>query len=120
MNTKIKSWLDKLPNKKRSVALKIRGIFLDADPEIKEEVKWGNITFSKSRNHIGWILNYTTTDYLNLGFFKGAKLSDPKKLLEGTGKGIRHQKIRKENDIDKKQITKWIKEAENLSKSRTK
>jgi hypothetical protein len=32
--------------------------------------------------------------YINLGFYQGAVLADPGRLLEGTGKGLRHVKIR--------------------------
>lgn len=32
--------------------------------------------------------------YINLGFYQGAVLADPQRLLEGTGKGLRHVKIR--------------------------
>ena len=32
--------------------------------------------------------------YINLGFYQGAVLADPERLLEGTGKGLRHVKIR--------------------------
>jgi Domain of unknown function (DU1801) len=33
-------------------------------------------------------------DYLNLGFFHGSELLDPTMVLEGTGKKLRHVKIR--------------------------
>jgi hypothetical protein len=42
-------------------------------------------------------------------------LPDPKRLLEGTGKGIRHLKIHSEKEINKKQIISWIKEAIKLN-----
>ena len=32
--------------------------------------------------------------YVNLGFYQGASLSDPSGLLEGTGKALRHVKVR--------------------------
>ena len=32
--------------------------------------------------------------YINLGFYQGAVLADPSRLLEGTGKGLRHVKLR--------------------------
>src|SRR6185503_7569675 len=32
--------------------------------------------------------------YINLGFYQGAVLPDPERLLEGTGKGLRHVKTR--------------------------
>jgi hypothetical protein len=33
-------------------------------------------------------------DYVNLGFFHGTSLPDPQNLLEGTGKKLRHIKVR--------------------------
>ena len=39
--------------------------------------------------HSGWV---------NLDFYKGAELPDPKALLEGTGARMRHAKIRSVDD----------------------
>jgi Domain of unknown function (DU1801) len=33
-------------------------------------------------------------DRVNLGFYQGARLTDPAGLLEGTGKALRHVKVR--------------------------
>jgi hypothetical protein len=38
--------------------------------------------------------------YVNLGFYKGTALKDPQGLLEGTGKELRHIKIRALNDLE--------------------
>ncbi len=38
--------------------------------------------------------------YVNVGFFRGAELADPAQLLEGTGKYLRHVKLRPESDVD--------------------
>jgi len=37
--------------------------------------------------------------HVNLGFHRGAQLADPDALLEGTGKGLRHVKIRSKADL---------------------
>ncbi len=50
-------------------------------------------------------------DSVNLGFFYGTKLSDPKRLLQGTGKTLRHVKIRRESDIDYDGIKQLLIEA---------
>jgi hypothetical protein len=34
------------------------------------------------------------TSHVNVGFFRGAALPDPSRLLEGTGKFMRHVKLR--------------------------
>lgn len=38
--------------------------------------------------------------HANVGFFRGAELADPAKLLEGTGKYMRHVKLRPDRAID--------------------
>jgi hypothetical protein len=38
--------------------------------------------------------------HVNVGFFRGAELADPARLLEGNGKRMRHVKLRPEGDID--------------------
>ena len=38
--------------------------------------------------------------HVNVGFFRGAELADPERLLEGTGKFMRHVKLRPDCDID--------------------
>src|SRR3954453_16303674 len=39
-------------------------------------------------------------DHVNVGFFFGALLSDPARLLEGTGKRGRHVKLRPGREVD--------------------
>ena len=50
-------------------------------------------------------------DSVNLGFFHGANLNDPKGLLEGTGAKMRHVKIRLLTDIKNAEITALIRAA---------
>ena len=51
------------------------------------------------------------TAHVNVGFFRGAELADPAQLLEGTGKKMRHVKVRARSDIKKRLFTSWIKQA---------
>ena len=39
-------------------------------------------------------------DHVNVGFFRGAEIADPAGLLEGTGRFMRHVKLRPERDVD--------------------
>lgn len=38
--------------------------------------------------------------HVNVGFFRGAELPDPNRLLEGTGRFMRHVKLRPGGDVD--------------------
>jgi hypothetical protein len=46
--------------------------------------------------------------HVNVGFFRGAELSDPNGLLEGTGKFMRHVKLRPEGEVDATALLKLV------------
>src|ERR1051325_4623865 len=39
-------------------------------------------------------------DHVNVGFFRGAEIPDSNGMLEGTGRLMRHVKVRPEQDLD--------------------
>jgi hypothetical protein len=51
------------------------------------------------------------TKGVNLGFNQGATLADPKGLLEGTGKQIRHIKIRSQSDLARPELRVYVRRA---------
>ena len=46
--------------------------------------------------------------HVNVGFFRGAEIADPEGLLQGTGKFMRHVKLRPDCDIDAMALRKLI------------
>jgi hypothetical protein len=46
--------------------------------------------------------------HVNVGFFRGAEIADPEGLLEGTGKFMRHVKLRPGADLDAAALMKLI------------
>jgi hypothetical protein len=46
--------------------------------------------------------------HVNVGFFHGAELADPDALLEGTGKFMRHVKLRPGDEIDAAALQRLI------------
>lgn len=70
------------------------------------------ITFGTERNMNGEICYIKPLkDSVNLGFFHGAHLSDPKKLLQGTGKLLRHIKFKSKERMDPTAIEQLLKAA---------
>jgi hypothetical protein len=47
-------------------------------------------------------------DHVNVGFFFGALLKDPARLLEGTGKRGRHVKLRPGREVDAAALTQLV------------
>ena len=58
--------------------------------------------------------------HVNVGFFRGAEIADPEGLLEGTGKFMRHVKLRPEREINATALMKLIESAYADMKSRVK
>ena len=56
------------------------------------------------------------TAHVNVGFFLGAHLEDPARLLEGTGKNMRHVKLRPGAAIDREALAALIEAAYSLVK----
>ena len=58
--------------------------------------------------------------HVNVGFFRGAEIADPEGLLEGTGKFMRHVKLRPESYVDATVLMKLIETAYTDMKGRLK
>jgi hypothetical protein len=49
--------------------------------------------------------------HVNVGFFRGAEIADPHRILEGNGKFMRHVKLRPEEDVDATALRQLIETA---------
>lgn len=58
------------------------------------------------------------TSHVNIGFFQGSALPDPAHLLQGTGKSMRHAKLRPGMAMDEAALTRLIETAYSLMKTR--
>lgn len=94
---------------------KLRDTILTIHPEACEVVRLGDraatygLGSKKMSEGYVYILPYTS--WVNLGFYKGVDLPDPEGLLEGTGKKLRHLKIRTVDAADNPRIHILIKAA---------
>lgn len=77
--------------------------------DIRELLHDGHPTACLGDAAFGYVNAFTA--HVNVGFFRGAELEDPDKILVGTGKFIRHVKIRPEIEIDEKALKEMIERA---------
>jgi len=54
--------------------------------------------------------------HVTFGFLRGTSLPDPEGLLEGTGKNLRHVKLRTAEDLQEPAVRKLIEAAARLNK----
>lgn len=98
----------------RDLALRVRELVLKTVPTAEEKVYtgWGTIGYS----HRGGMKSQFCAispqrDRVNVYFNRGAELSDPEHLLEGTGKYMRHVKVRTLKDAQSRGLRQLIQDA---------
>lgn len=91
------------------MAVQIRDIHFNCDPDIGEDIKYGGLVFFKDKELISGIFFYK--NHCSIEFGRGATLSDPNSLLEGKGNLRRHIKVFSPEDIVTKNIRSYVQEA---------
>ena len=84
-------------------------IMRDCGDDVREVLHDGHPTACVGDAAFGYVNAFKA--HVNVGFFRGAELDDPSGLLEGTGKFMRHVKVRPEREIDATALMKLIETA---------
>ncbi len=102
---------------------RLRQLIIDVDPDTTEQPRPGDRALSYGvgpRKMLdGYAYIMPQKSYVNLGFYRGAHLPDPMRLLEGTGKDLRHVKVRSLADVDREGMRDLIAAAVSEKKSGT-
>ena len=98
-----------------AIARRLRAIIRAVDGNTVETVRLGDnaATYGVGPRKMtdGYAYIMPKRGYINLGFYQGAMLADPVGLLEGTGKGLRHVKIRSLADANRPPVRALIAQA---------
>ena len=106
---------DNLEPELRSICIKLRELISTCHRSFVE-IAWthqGIASYGvgprKMSEHYAYIC--PQKNYVNLGFYHGVSLRDANSLLEGTGKRLRHIKIKNISEVDHPDIKKLLVEA---------
>jgi hypothetical protein len=97
----------------KSVMAELRMVVKTACPEAVECLKWGQPVYELNGPFI-WMR--PATDHVSFGFWRGADLTDPEGLLEGTGARMRHLKIGNPEEVPVSKIDALIRQAADLNR----
>lgn len=111
-NKKITTYPDYLANltdAQRSVIEEMKRLVLETIPGVEERMAWSAPWYYLDGKPVVWFA--TASKHVNFGFAFGAHLKSD--LLEGTGKNMRHVKIKNMDDLQEKEkeLVKLLKEA---------
>lgn len=102
MTDPVEEFINHSEPKMRELARKVHEFVRSAYPDLVERldkgywmIRYG--TGDKMKDDVAYISTHKA--HLNIGLMRGSQLPDPSGLLEGTGKLLRHVKIKKEADL---------------------
>jgi len=105
----IEIWMQEHSGALGLIAQRWFDVMRDCGDDVRELLHDGHPTACVGDAAFGYVNAFR--DHVNVGFFRGAELTDPSGLLEGTGKFMRHVKLRPEHNINETALTKLIENA---------
>ena len=94
----VESWLADHDDALGALARHWFGVMRECGDDIRETLHDGQPTACVEDAAFAYVDAFTR--HVNVGFFEGAELPDPSGLLQGTGKSMRHVKLRPGEDVD--------------------
>ena len=111
--TEVDAYVRAQPKELRDTLEAARRMVREAAPHAVETMKWGAPTYVGHGNIVALMAHKA---HVNLQFYRGAELADPDGLLEGTGKGMRHVKVRHARDLANPALKSLLRAAVRLDK----
>jgi hypothetical protein len=105
----IDAWFETRAGKLGAIARSWYERMRECGDDVRELLHDGHPTACVGDAAFGYVNAFTA--HVNVGFFLGAHLADPAGLLEGTGKNMRHVKLRPGGEIDRAALAALIEAA---------
>src|SRR4051794_14890293 len=112
----VEAWMDEHTGELGAIARRWFEVMRGCGDDVRELLHDGHPTACVGDAAFAYVNAFTA--HVNVGFFRGAELADPKGLLEGSGKVMRHVKISPRRDVDSAALTKLIEVAYDDMKKR--
>jgi hypothetical protein len=112
----IEVWMKEHVGELGAIAQRWFAVMRACGDDVRELIHDGHPTACVGDAAFGYVNAFKA--HVNVGFFRGAEIADPDGLLEGTGKFMRHVKLRPESDVDATVLTKLIETAYSDMRSR--
>lgn len=105
----IEAWLNAHAGELGMIARHWFTVMRDCGPDVCEILHDGHPTACVNQAAFAYVNVFKA--HVNVGFFRGTEIPDPAQLLEGTGRNMRHVKLRPGERGDAVALTNLIKRA---------
>lgn len=102
----VDAWMEAHAGELGAIALRWFEVMRGCGDDVRELLHDGHPTACVGEAAFGYVNAFKA--HVNVGFFRGAELADPKGLLEGAGKYMRHVKLRPGSEVDAAALAELI------------
>lgn len=102
----IDAWMDQHAGELGAIARQWFDVMRKCGDEVRELLHDGCPVACLGDAPFGYVNVFTS--HVNVGFFHGASLADPAGLLQGSGKSMRHVKLRQASDVNSADLVRLI------------
>jgi len=104
MDKKVEKYIEKQQPLQKEILKKVRRLILETLPSCDERIAWGVVAFAGGKFYIAAL-----KEKVHVGFAINGLSNEEISLFEGSGKTMRHIKIRSLADIDEEKMVELIK-----------
>jgi hypothetical protein len=94
----VETWMREHPGDLGEIAQRWFAVMRACGDDVRELLHDGHPTVCVEDAAFAYVNAFTA--HVNVGFFRGAELEDPEGLLEGTGRFMRHVKMKPDREVD--------------------
>jgi hypothetical protein len=105
----IAAWMRARPGALGAIAQQWFAVMRGCGTDVREVLHDGHPTVCVGDAAFAYVNAFTA--HVNVGFFRGAELPDPAKLLEGTGRYMRHVKLHPDRPVETAALRALIEQA---------
>ena len=102
----IDAWIRRHSGELGAIAQRWFEVMRGCGDDVRELLHDGHPTACVGDAAFGYVNAFRA--HVNVGFFRGAEIADPRGLLEGSGKFMRHVKLGPRRDVDGAALMKLI------------
>jgi hypothetical protein len=110
----LNKYLATVPSELHELIWTLDTLVRKAAPMLSPSLKWGNLTYHHTANVCAVVAH---EKYVNLQVWGGATIADPRGLLKGTGKQMRHIKLVAGNALNRRAVTAIVRAAAEASRA---
>jgi hypothetical protein len=111
----VDGYIDGLGGERGAIVAALREVIRTTAPEARETIKWAQPVY-ESGGPFAYIKAFGKS--VNLGFWRGAEISDPSGLLVGEGDRMRHVRLTSLAEVQPDLVADWVRQAVELNRTK--